>query len=226
MPFSLTRRPALVAVVLSLAVSGVSALPAAAMPLNQPITQLPHPNQPVLNKPNLPILNKPVDPKPILNKPIDFKPIFVPNKQPVKPIPVDLCVIAPSKCKNPPNNPPPNGGNGGNGGKGPVVIIAPPPIIAPAPVLIEPQPTVISRPQPVYMPRPVMAQGPSSAVSSVPANAPTTCLTKQYQDDGSVVFRDVCTGELAIATKEDLEAQAASRTQAASQTQDQNQPAR
>src|SRR5215471_15829272 len=114
MPFaSLIRRPALAAVVFSLAVSGVAALPAAAMPLNQPITQLPHPN--------LPVLNKPIDQKPILNKPIDFKPIFVPNKQPVKPIPVDLCVIAPSKCKNPPNNPPPNGGNGG--GKGPVVII-------------------------------------------------------------------------------------------------------
>ena len=218
MPFSLPWRPALVAVVLSLAASGVTALPAAAVPLNQPIAQLPHPNQPVLNKP--------IDVKPVLNKPIDFKPIFNPNKQPVKPIPVDLCVIAPSKCKNPPNNPPPNGGNGGNGGKGPVVIIAPPPIIAPAPVLVEPQPTIISRPQ--YMPRPVAVQGPTAAVSNAQANAPTTCLTKQYQDDGSVVFRDVCTGELAIATKEDLQAQAASRTQAASQIHDQNQatPAR
>jgi hypothetical protein len=212
MPFaSLIRRPALVAVVLGFASVGVSALPAAAMPLNnQPIAQLPHPNQPVLNKP--------IDVKPILNKPIDFKPIYVPNKQPVKPIPIDLCVIAPSKCKNPPNNPPPNGGNGGNGGKGPIVIIAPPPI------LVEPPPTIIARPQPVYVPRPVAVQGPSAAMSNVPANAPTTCLTKQYQDDGSVVFRDVCTGEIAMATKEDLQAQAASRTQAVSQTQDQ--PAR
>jgi hypothetical protein len=212
MPFaSLIRRPALVAVGFSL----VAALPAAAMPLNQPIAQFPHPN--------LPVLSKPVDQKPVLNKPIDFKPIFVPNKQPVKPIPVDLCVIAPSKCKNPPNNPPPNGGNGG---KGPVVIITPPPVIAPAPVLVAPQPTIISRPQPVYVPRPVAV--PSAAVSNVAANAPATCLTKQYQDDGSVVFRDVCTGETAIATKEDLEAQAASRTQAASQIQDQTQatPAR
>jgi hypothetical protein len=179
------------------------------MPLNQPVTQLPHPNQPVLNKP-------------ILNKPIDFKPIYVPSKQPVKPIPVDLCVIAPSKCKSPPNNPPPNGGNGGKGGKGPIVIIAPPP------VLIAPPPTIISRPQPVYVPRPVAVQAPSAAVANVPANAPTTCLTKQYQDDGSVVFRDVCTGEAAIATKEDLDAQAASRTQAQDQAQDQTQatPAR
>jgi hypothetical protein len=205
MPFaSLIQRPALAAVVLSLAAVGVSALPAAAMPLNQPITQLPHPNQPLLNKPNLPILNKP----------IDFKPIFNPNK-PVKPIPVDLCVIAPSKCKGPGNNPPPNGGKGG---KGPVVIIAPPPI------LVAPPPTIIARPQPVYVPRPVAVQGPSAAVSNVAANGPTTCLTKQYQDDGSVVFRDVCTGEAAMATKEDLQAQAASRTQATSQTQDQ--PAR
>jgi hypothetical protein len=206
MPFALLiRRPALVAV-LGLAVVGVSALPAAAMPLNQPITQLPHPNQP--------ILNKPID-KPILNKPIDFKPIFVPNKQPVKPIPIDICVIAPSKCKGPGNNTPPNGGNGG---KGPIVIITPPP------VLVEPPPRIIARPEPVYIPRPVMVQGPTTTVSSAPANGPTTCLTKQYQDDGSVVFRDVCTGEAAMATKEDLQAQAASRTQATSQTQDQ--PAR
>jgi hypothetical protein len=191
-------------------VVGVSALPAAAMPLNQPITQLPHPNQP--------ILNKPID-KPILNKPIDFKPIFNPNKQPVKPIPIDICVIAPSKCKGPGNNPPPNGGNGG---KGPVVIITPPP------VLVEPPPRIIARPEPVYIPRPVMVQGPTTTVSSAPANGLTTCLTKQYQDDGSVVFRDVCTGEAAMATKEDLQAQAASRTQATSQiqTQDQPQPAR
>jgi hypothetical protein len=213
MPFaSLIRRPALVAVAFSLAVSGVAALPTAAMPLNQPIAQLPHPN--------LPILNKPVDNKPILNKPIDFKPIYVPNKQPVKPIPIDICVIAPSKCKGP--NPPPNGGNGG---KGPVVIIAPPPIIAP-PVLVETSPTIVARPQPVYVPHPVGTQAPSAAVSNVPANGPTTCLTKQYQDDGSVVFRDVCTGEAAIATKEDLQAQAASRTQTTSQIQDQQQPAR
>jgi len=215
MPFaSLIRRPALAAVAFSLAASGVAALPAAAMPLNQPITQLPHPNPPVLNKP--------ID-KPVLNKPVDFKPIFIPNKppvQPVKPIPVDICVIAPSKCKSPGNNPPPNGGNGG--GKGPVVIIAPPP------VLVTPPPTIIARPQPVYVPRQVTVQGPSAAVSNVATNAPTTCLTKQYQDDGSVVFRDVCTGETAMATKEDLEAQAASRTQTTSQIQDQNQatPAR
>ena len=159
MPFaSLIRRPALVAAVLSLAVGrhvGPAGRRNAAN--NQPIAQLPHPNQP--------ILNKPIDVKPILNKPIDFKPIYNPNKQPVKPIPIDICVIAPSKCKNPRNNPPPNGGNGGNGGKGPIVIITPPPI------LVEPPPTIIARPQPVYVPRPVAVQGPSAAVSNVPANA-------------------------------------------------------
>jgi hypothetical protein len=40
-------------------------------------------------------------------------------------------------------------------------------------------------------------------------NCCTTCLTKTYLNDGSVMFQDVCTQEAAIATPEELRAQAA-----------------
>jgi hypothetical protein len=54
--------------------------------------------------------------------------------------------------------------------------------------------------------------------------APCNCLTKQYLDDGSVLFQDICTKEAALATPEELKAQAqgaATQTQAQPQTQTQ-----
>jgi hypothetical protein len=45
--------------------------------------------------------------------------------------------------------------------------------------------------------------------------APCNCLTKQYLDDGSVLFQDICTKEAALATPDELKAQA----QGASPTQ-------
>ena len=47
------------------------------------------------------------------------------------------------------------------------------------------------------------------AVSSPAAAAPVTCLTKQYQQDGSTLFQDTCTREFAIATLEQRKVQAA-----------------
>jgi hypothetical protein len=38
--------------------------------------------------------------------------------------------------------------------------------------------------------------------------APCNCLTKQYLDDGSVLFQDICTKEAAMATPDELKAQA------------------
>jgi hypothetical protein len=38
--------------------------------------------------------------------------------------------------------------------------------------------------------------------------APCNCLTKQYLDDGSVLFQDICTKEAALATPDELKAQA------------------
>jgi hypothetical protein len=50
----------------------------------------------------------------------------------------------------------------------------------------------------------------SAPMASTPsvANAPCTCLTKQYLGDGSVLFKDVCTKEAAVATADELKAQA------------------
>jgi hypothetical protein len=48
----------------------------------------------------------------------------------------------------------------------------------------------------------------SSPVVTVPSTpAPCTCLTKSYLQDGSVLFRDVCTKEAAVATPDQLRAQ-------------------
>jgi hypothetical protein len=58
--------------------------------------------------------------------------------------------------------------------------------------------------------RPVVIEEPvSSPVVSVPSSpGPCTCLTKTYLQDGSVMFKDVCTKEAAIATPDELRAQA------------------
>lgn len=45
-------------------------------------------------------------------------------------------------------------------------------------------------------------------VDTVVASGPCNCLTKQYLDDGSVLFKDICTKEAAMATPEELKAQA------------------
>jgi hypothetical protein len=39
-------------------------------------------------------------------------------------------------------------------------------------------------------------------------SGPCNCLTKQYLDDGSVLFKDICTKEAALATPDELRAQA------------------
>ena len=46
------------------------------------------------------------------------------------------------------------------------------------------------------------------SVDTVAATAPCNCLTKQYLDDGSVLFKDLCTKEAAMATPDELRAQA------------------
>jgi hypothetical protein len=46
----------------------------------------------------------------------------------------------------------------------------------------------------------------SAPVTTVPT-APCTCLTKNYLADGSVLFKDVCTKEAAMATPDELRAQ-------------------
>jgi hypothetical protein len=46
----------------------------------------------------------------------------------------------------------------------------------------------------------------SAPVATMPA-APCNCLTKQYLQDGSVLFKDVCTKEEALASVDELKAQ-------------------
>jgi hypothetical protein len=69
---------------------------------------------------------------------------------------------------------------------------------APAPVLGAPIPTNAP-------------PAPGGVVAGTPSAEPCNCLTKQYLDDGSVLFRDICTKEAAIATPAELKAQAAAR---------------
>ena len=47
-----------------------------------------------------------------------------------------------------------------------------------------------------------------SSASVTQAAAPCNCLTKRYLQDGSVLFTDLCTKEQAMATPDELRAQA------------------
>jgi hypothetical protein len=114
------------------------------------------------------------------------------------------------------------GGGGGGGGKPgkddddkdhhPVVVI---PIPAP-PVMVQnpvyAQPPVYARQQPVAVTQQPVVQQPVAQTAVAAPNAaaaePCNCLTKQYLDDGSVVFRDLCTHEAAMATQAELRAEA------------------
>ena len=72
-----------------------------------------------------------------------------------------------------------------------------------------PRPTVIVRPAPVIYPAPVAYPAPvitktvvAAPVAAVAAPVPApanscTCLTKEYGQDGSVIFKDICTNEAA-----------------------------
>ena len=107
-----------------------------------------------------------------------------------------------------------NGGRGRAnnypGGNGPDRY--PPIIVERAPVGVQARPVLVASP-PVYaQPQPVVMTAPA-APAPVAASAPCTCLTKQYQNDGSVVFRYLCTREAAVATAAHLQAQAQSTAQ-------------
>jgi hypothetical protein len=129
----------------------------------------------------------------------------------------NICPFNKFKCPPPQNPPgPTTGGNTPNpgqnpsmpggqiyptGGAGQVVVQLPP-----APVLV---------PVPSDVP-PVAVPGPTTIINgntTAHFAAPCTCLTKQYLDDGSVLFRDICTKEAAIETP----AQRAAQAQAAAQ---------
>jgi hypothetical protein len=122
----------------------------------------------------------------------------------------NICPFNKFKCPpkgNTAGNPPPGPGStspipGGqtypSGSTGPVVIVAPPP--------------VYQAPHPVYRATAPVYQGPRTVVTATDAptvaTAPCNCLIKQYLEDGSVLFQDLCTKEAAVAAPDQSKAQA------------------
>jgi hypothetical protein len=186
------RRSSFVAVALSLTAFGLTAVPAAAHPF---------PLKPIVNPLPGPVSPPKPLPIPIVNPP---KPLPIPIVNPPKPLPIPIV--------NPPKPLP-----------GPIVVVPKPIdicVIMPSkcvkpvvvnPVIVAPAPIVVEQAAHVVV-RPVAVEAPASTCN---------CLTKQYQTDGSVLFRDVCTNEAALATPDDLKAQA----EAAAQQQTQLAPA-
>ena len=199
MPFaSFVKRTSLVAAAIGFTAVGLATMPAAASPLSG-----------LLNGSHRPIIAE------LGNKPIEggHGPVVNPNHPPFH-----VCPLYSPECKGPPManpNPP-----AGDHGPGPIVINRPPVIIAAPPVVVAAPAPVIARPQPVYATRPMQPQAPSTEANpNVASGEPCNCLTKQYQQDGSVVFRDLCTHEAAMATQADLQAQQQAAAQSPSQDQ-------
>ncbi len=102
---------------------------------------------------------------------------------------------------NPPQGSGPTGPKPGGpiylpGGTGPVVVVAPPAVYeAPVPIAT----ATNTATAPVYQ-----AARPNVATTNT---APCNCLTKQYLNDGSVLFQDLCTRETALATPDQLRTQ-------------------
>ncbi len=61
--------------------------------------------------------------------------------------------------------------------------------------------------EPVVVDTPVVS-APVVSTPVVSTPAPCTCLTKTYLQDGSLLFKDVCTKESALATPAELKAEA------------------
>lgn len=194
------KRTSLVAAAFGFAAFGLATMPAAALPLSGYLNG----SGGQFHKPVGELGNKPVE--------VGHGPVVNPNHPPIH-----ICPLYSPECKGPPRanpNPP-------AGGHGPIVVNPPPVIVAAPPIVVAAPPPVIARPQPVYAARPMQAQAPSTNANPKAASGePCNCLTKQYQQDGSVVFRDLCTHEAAMATQADLQAQ---QSAVQNPTQDQTQ---
>jgi hypothetical protein len=199
---SFVKRTSLFAVAFGFAALGLATAPAAASPFSG-----------LLNANHKPIITE------LGNKPIEggHGPVMNPNHPPFH-----ICPLYSPECKGPPiANPNPNQ-NPPMGGHWPIVINRPPVIVAAPPVVVAAPAPIIAPSQPVYAARPMQGQAPSpNANPNVASGEPCNCLTKQYQQDGSVVFRDLCTHEAAMATPADLQAQQQAAAQNPSQDQTQ-----
>ena len=63
------------------------------------------------------------------------------------------------------------------------------------PIIVRPRP--IWYPAPVVVSRPVVIGGPTY-VAARPTPGPCTCLSKEYTQEGAVLFKDNCTKEMAM----------------------------
>jgi hypothetical protein len=198
------------------------------IPQPNPGNKLPVVSQTVGNtqqKAPVPLPYSPVGPQAQGNKvvPGPANPYPMASDKPQKPVynkgptPVSGCDSSvPGACGNSGNPPsPPNPAPQNNNPPTPVpnvpnVNVQLPPIVIPVPApqpVVYPQPVVVSRPQ-VAAAQPAVVQAPVANAIPAATQEPCNCLTKQYLTDGSVLFRDVCTKEAAIATADELRAQA------------------
>jgi hypothetical protein len=147
-------------------------------------------------------------------------PVQIPTK-------VNPCLIDPSLCgigQVPPSPPPPPQGQTGPGpspsgpsGWGPILTWKHHPHwwVDGYPVVIDgPVDTVVAAP---VVADPVVRNTVVNQVATAQPG-PCNCLTKQYLDDGSVLFSDICTREQALATPDELKAQAQAQAPLRTQT--------
>jgi hypothetical protein len=100
-------------------------------------------------------------------------------------------------------------------------VMVPPVVVRNSQDLVAPRHAVLGRgPEPSQASDPpIPSDGSTSASNPDPTPEPhCTCLRKQYLGDGSVLFRDLCTHEAALATNE---TQALAIAAAAAQAQSQ-----
>jgi hypothetical protein len=126
-------------------------------------------------------------------------PGFGPNKGPgfnpgvvkpggIKVIPSNPIVVKPGGIKVIPSNP--------------IVAKPKPPIFHPHWPKPKPKWPIIVRPRPIWYPvaTPVAVAAPTYVVSRpvISRPGPCTCLSKEYTQEGAVLFKDRCTSEMAI----------------------------
>lgn len=224
--FLAPRKSALAALAVSLAGLGSSTMPAAALPGltshfigGAGITELPPTVRQIIpdNTVHIPTPEKTVSVggqiTGSLKPPIGLPPIQHPLPHGID----DVCPNNPLKCSKTAGASQGSGAGGASagspsstGGGGPIQAQLPPVVIpvraVPVQVPTAPVQPVAARPQPIAAAQPPANQVANGATSSN-VDAPCSCLTKQYLDDGSILFRDICTKEAALVTQDELKAQ-------------------
>jgi hypothetical protein len=181
-----TRSSILALAVAAISVAALAPTSASAKLPMGVIVEKPHPIMGVVVKPH-PIMGVPVHPNPIMGVVVH---------------PPGLIAHPPGLVVNPPGANPPHPIMG-------VVVHPPHPIMG---VVVHPDPD----PDPPHIwwhhhHAPVLFEDGDTTRASAPVatvpSGPCTCLTKKYLEDGSVLFKDVCTKEAALAAPDELKAQ-------------------